>query len=141
MGHDFHLFSSTVRLLSSNRSRSDTRIRYSFPILMAGSFFLRIQSQTVMSFTLYLSATCWQFRYFSKISPPILYGLYLCFVWFCDIIMLSHKQYTQNQTTHFTKLWHCVCFCLVCPYITTQFQTSQEFCLILFVFVLLTKIG
>ena len=128
MSHDFHPFSSTVRLLFSNCSRSTERIRYSLPILMAGSFFFRIQSQTVINFTLYLSATSWQFRYFSKIPPPILFGLYLCLLRFYDILMLSikviPKAEVQKNSVYLLR------FSFVYSYYTTEFRSSQELLLL-----------
>ena len=54
----------------SNTVKSSSEILYSRPILIALSFFWRIQSHTVMTFTLYLSATSSQVYILDKNIPP-----------------------------------------------------------------------
>nr|DAU56068.1 MAG TPA: hypothetical protein [Caudoviricetes sp.] len=69
-----HHFSSSSRLVvlrsSSNAFKSSSEIRYSLPMRIAGSFFVLIQSHTVMIFTPYLSAISPQLYIFDNLSPP-----------------------------------------------------------------------
>ena len=70
----------TVLLESSKDLISSSEIRYSFPILIAGSFFFRIQSQIVMIWTPYLSATCSQVYIFDNLSHPFFIFVALAYV-------------------------------------------------------------
>nr|DAF36732.1 MAG TPA: hypothetical protein [Caudoviricetes sp.] len=66
----YHYFTGIVFLAFSNAIKSSSEILYSFPSLIAPSFCRRIHSHTVITLTLYLSATSSQVYIFDKNIPP-----------------------------------------------------------------------